>query len=79
VIKLPWADPALEKCIIPHSATATLAEYLKGKGVRLIEVRGSWPERNMQLVRALYDLGFMRNETVSVKGAEFDIMESVGA
>lgn len=79
VITLPRPYPALTQYIIPHSETVTLAEYLKDKGVRLIEVRGSWPEKNMQLVRALYDWGFMKNERVSVKGAQFGIMEAVSA
>jgi saccharopine dehydrogenase-like NADP-dependent oxidoreductase len=65
--------------IIPHAETRTLAQALKSKGVKLIEVRGAWPEPNMQLLRVLYDWGFLRNTPVSVNGARFGILEAIGA
>jgi saccharopine dehydrogenase-like NADP-dependent oxidoreductase len=33
----------------------------------------------MQLIRALYDWGFMRNDKISLHGVEFGIMEAIGA
>lgn len=78
-IKLPEPYGTHPQYIIPHSETVTLAEFLKPKGVRLIEVRGTWPPQNMALVHALYDYGFMRNETVSVNGTQFGIMEAISA
>ena len=57
-VRLPEPYGLTTQYIIPHAETKTLAKALAGKGVRLIEVRGTWPERNMQLVRALYDWGF---------------------
>ena len=33
----------------------------------------------MQLIRALYDWGFMRNDTIQVRGQEFGVMEAVAA
>jgi saccharopine dehydrogenase-like NADP-dependent oxidoreductase len=45
----------------------------------LIEVRGTWPQRNMQLIRALHDWGFLRNDTVEVKGVKVGVMEAIGA
>ncbi|MCP5521798.1 MAG: saccharopine dehydrogenase NADP-binding domain-containing protein [Verrucomicrobiales bacterium] len=65
--------------IIPHSETRTLAQALVDKGVRLIEVRGTWPEPNMQLVRALYDWGFLRNDPIRIKGIEVGVMDAVAA
>jgi saccharopine dehydrogenase-like NADP-dependent oxidoreductase len=65
--------------IIPHSETRTLAQALADKGVRLIEVRGTWPKPNMQLVRALYDWGFLRNDRIQIKGVEVGVMDAVAA
>lgn len=63
--------------IIPHSETVTLAEALKDKGVRLIETRGTWPQKNMQLVRALYDWGILRNDPIMINGKEIGVMDCV--
>jgi saccharopine dehydrogenase-like NADP-dependent oxidoreductase len=78
-IDLPPPYGAATQYIIPHSETKTLAKNLAAKGVRLIEVRGTWPQPNMQLIRALYDWGFMRNDKISLHGVEFGIMEAIGA
>jgi len=78
-IELPAPYGRGVQYIIPHAETRTLARALAGKGVRLIEVRGTWPERNMQLVRALYDWGFLRNDRVCVGGVEVGILDAVGA
>lgn len=78
-IALPEPYGTSTQYIIPHAETRTLAKNLAAKGVQLIEVRGTWPQRNMQLIRALYDWGFMRNDRVAIAGAEFGIMEAIGA
>ena len=78
-IALPEPYGTSPQYIIPHAETRTLAKNLAAKGVRLIEVRGTWPQPNMQLIRALYDWGFLRNDTVKLKGLEFGIMEAIGA
>ncbi len=78
-IELPAPYGTHTQYIIPHSETLTLAEYLQDKGVTLIEVRGTWPPRNMQLIRALHDWGFMRNDPVHIAGAEIGIMDAVAA
>jgi saccharopine dehydrogenase-like NADP-dependent oxidoreductase len=78
-IALPEPYGTAPQYIIPHAETKTLAKNLAAKGVRLIEVRGTWPQRNMQLIRALYDWGFLRNGSVSMGGVEFGIMEAIGA
>lgn len=56
----PFARPRLPQpfgkhmqYIIPYAETKTLATSLANKGVRLIEVRGTLPARNMELIRAL--------------------------
>ena len=67
MIDLPEPFGPSEEYIIPHPETITLPKSLKGKGVRLIEVRGTWPQKNMALLRALYEWGLLRNDTVKVK------------
>jgi len=78
-IELPPPYGTSPEYIIPHAETKTLARNLARKGVRLIEVRGTWPQKNMQLIRALYDWGFMRNDKIQVNGREFGIMEAIAA
>lgn len=67
--------------IIPHSETKTVAAYLaeQGKQARLIEVRGTWPPKNMQLIRALYDWGIMQNDRIRIAGMEVGIMDALSA
>lgn len=67
--------------IIPHAETKTVAAYLEaqGKQARLIEVRGTWPPKNMQLIRALYDWGILQNDKIAIAGTEIGIMDAVSA
>lgn len=76
-ISLPEPYGTHPQYIIPHPETRTLAESLAGKGVRLIEVRGTWPPKNMQLIRALFDWGFFRNGKIEVNNAQTGIMDVV--
>ncbi|MBN2707134.1 MAG: saccharopine dehydrogenase, partial [Deltaproteobacteria bacterium] len=64
--------------IIPHAETRTVYEYLKDKGIRLIETRGTWPPKNMRLVRSLYEWGMLRNDPIAVAGGKTGIMDAVG-
>ncbi|WP_026576307.1 saccharopine dehydrogenase family protein [Bacillus sp. UNC438CL73TsuS30] len=77
-IQLPEPYGETIQYIIPHSETRTLAKALANKGVQLIEVRGTWPKQNMQLVRALYDYGIMRNPKVEINGQEVGVMDVIG-
>ncbi len=76
-VALPQPYGTHPEYIIPHAETKTLSKALKNKGIRLIEVRGTWPPKNMQLVRTLYDWGFMRNDKVKVGGSEAGILDLV--
>lgn len=80
-VELPAPYGTHPQYIIPHAETKTVAAYLEvqGKRARLIEVRGTWPPKNMQLVRALYDWGILRNEKIKIAGAEIGIMDAVSA
>lgn len=76
-VKLP--DPYGEtiQYIIPHAETITLAQALKDKGVKLIETRGAWPEKNMSLVKSLFDYGMLKNTQITVNGQEIGIMDCI--
>ena len=76
-IQLPEPYGKTIQYIIPHAETKTLATALADKGVRLIEVRGTWPAKNMQLVRALYDWGFMRNDKITVNDKEIGVLDCI--
>jgi saccharopine dehydrogenase-like NADP-dependent oxidoreductase len=78
LIDLPEPFGSHPQWIIPHAETRTAHAYLKDKGVRLIEVRGTWPPQNMQLVRALHDWGFLRNDPVRIGSETVGIMDAVG-
>lgn len=72
----PYGDTV--QYIIPHSETRTLKKALSDKGIDLIEVRGTWPEKNMRLVRALYDYGILENPEVSINGEKAGLLELIG-
>ncbi|MFS0840483.1 saccharopine dehydrogenase family protein [Paenibacillus sp. 1P03SA] len=76
-VRLPEPYGTSVQYIIPHAETKTLAKALAGKGVRLIEVRGTWPQPNMRLVQALYEYGFMRNDKIRINGTEIGIMDCI--
>jgi saccharopine dehydrogenase-like NADP-dependent oxidoreductase len=77
LIELPEPFGSHPQWIIPHAETRTAHAYLKDKGVRLIEVRGTWPPKNMQLVRALHDWGFLRNDPIRIDSGTVGIMDAV--
>lgn len=77
-VKLPEPYGETVQYIIPHSETVTLAEALADKGVRLIEVRGTWPQQNMTLVRGLYDYGILKNPEVMVGDRPAKLMDIIG-
>ncbi|MGG4495208.1 saccharopine dehydrogenase family protein [Brevibacillus reuszeri] len=76
-IQLPEPYGKTVQYIIPHAETKTLATALADKQVQLIEVRGTWPAKNMQLVRALYDWGFMRNDKITVNDKEIGVLDCI--
>ena len=76
-VTLPEPFGTHTQYIIPHAETQTIPKSFKEKGVRLVEVRGTWPPKNMQLLRALYDWGFLDNKTVNVDGAEVGVMDAI--
>jgi saccharopine dehydrogenase-like NADP-dependent oxidoreductase len=77
MIELPQPYGTLPQYVIPHPESFTIPKYIKG--VKRIEVRGTWPEKNMRLVRALYDYGFLRNDKVKINGGEIGSRDFIAA
>ncbi|SFQ13091.1 saccharopine dehydrogenase family protein [Salibacterium halotolerans] len=76
-IHLPEPYGTTTQYIIPHAETKTLAQALADKQVQLIEVRGTWPEENMNLIKSLYNFGFIRNDAIEVNGQSIGIMDCI--
>ena len=76
-IELPHPYGTHTQYIIPHAETTTLPQSLADKQIQLIEVRGTWPLKNMALIRTLYDWGFMRNDKIEVDGTEVRILDAI--
>jgi len=77
-IMLPEPYGETVQYIIPHSETVTLSQALNDKGVRLIEVRGTWPAQNMALIKGLYEYGILSNPKVAVGDNETGLMILIG-
>jgi lysine 6-dehydrogenase len=77
MIELPEPFGTLPQYVIPHPEAFTIPRYIKG--VKRIEVRGTWPEKNMRFVRALHDYGFLRNDKVKIKGVEIGALDFIAA
>lgn len=76
-IELPPPFGTHTQYIIPHAETMTLPKSLADKQIQLIEVRGTWPPKNMVLIRTLYDWGFMRNDKIEVDGTQVRILDAI--
>ncbi len=78
-IALPEPYGTHTQYIIPHPEPVTLSKSLGPKGVRLVEARGTWPPRNMRLIRSLYEWGMLRNDNVRVGEQEIGVLDAVFA
>lgn len=76
-VQLPDPYGKAVQYIIPHSETKTLAKALNDKNVNLIEVRGTWPKENMELVKALYNYVFLKNEKIKINEQEIGILDCI--
>ena len=77
MIDLPAPYGSHLQYIIPHPETETLAQSMADRGIRRVEVRGTWPPPNMQLLRVLYDWGFLRNDQIKIKETQIGIMDAI--
>ncbi|MBS7656284.1 saccharopine dehydrogenase NADP-binding domain-containing protein [Candidatus Bathyarchaeota archaeon] len=66
-IEFPEPIGAQKTYYIPHPELKTLPKSIKG--VRKIEVRGTWPPKTMQIIKALYNFGFYKDDNVKIKGS----------
>jgi lysine 6-dehydrogenase len=66
-----FAEPVgpVEVYYVPHSETHTLPRFL-GKGVRLVDVRGTWGPEIMRALRVFADFQLTGDQTVSFDGRE---------
>jgi saccharopine dehydrogenase-like NADP-dependent oxidoreductase len=78
-IELPEPFGTHTQYIIPHAETLTLPSSLEGKGLRLLEVRGTWPPENMELIRVLHEWGFLRNDRIRVQDQDIGILDAIAA
>jgi saccharopine dehydrogenase-like NADP-dependent oxidoreductase len=76
-VALPQPYGTHTQYIIPHSETRTLAEFLADRGLRLIEVRGTWPPANMRLIRALHEWGLLQNPRVEMAGGPVGVLDVI--
>lgn len=74
--RVEFADPVgeIEVYYVPHSETHTLPRFL-GKGIKLVDVRGSWRTEIMQALRVFADYGLTGNQHVSFRGQEINAKE----
>ncbi|RKX95813.1 MAG: saccharopine dehydrogenase [Spirochaetes bacterium] len=78
LIELPEPFGVHPQYIIPHPEGYTIPRFIK-KNIKRIEVRGTWPPKNMRLVRALYEYGFLKNRKVKIKGVEIGSRDFIAA
>lgn len=64
-----FADPVgeIETFYVPHSETHTIHRFT-GKGVRLVDVRGTWRPEIMRALRTFADLGLTGEATINLDG-----------
>jgi saccharopine dehydrogenase (NAD+, L-lysine-forming) len=64
-----FADPVgeLETYYVPHSETHTIHRFI-GKGVNLVDVRGTWRPEIMRALRVFADLGLTGEQEIQING-----------
>jgi len=67
--RVRFAEPVgeIETFYVPHSETHTIHRFL-GKGVRRVDVRGTWRPEIMRALRTFADLGLTGDATVDLDG-----------
>jgi saccharopine dehydrogenase-like NADP-dependent oxidoreductase len=78
-IELPQPYGTLPQYIIPHPEPLTLSKSLADTGVRLVEARGTWPPKNMRLIRAMHEWGILTNPTVRLRDVEIGVLDTIFA
>jgi lysine 6-dehydrogenase len=75
-----FADPVgeIETFYVPHSETHTIHRFL-GKGVKLVDVRGTWRPEIMRALRVFADLGLTSDQETQINGAAISARRFVRA
>jgi len=75
-----FAEPVgqIETYYVPHSETHTIHRFI-GKGVKLVDVRGTWDQRIMRALRVFADLGLTSEEVTQINGAPVSARQFVRA
>jgi len=71
--RIEFSEPvgAIETYYVPHSETHTLSRSL-GKGVRQIDVRGTWRPEIMQALRLFADLKLTSDQSIEFEGQKIN-------
>ena len=72
--RVRFAEPVgeIETFYVPHSETHTIHRFL-GKGVRRVDVRGTWRPEIMRALRAFADLGLTGEASVTLDGHRISV------
>jgi len=75
-----FAEPVgeIETYYVPHSETHTIHRFL-GKGVRLVDVRGTWRPEIMRALRVFADLDLTGELTASLSGQQISTKQFLRA
>jgi lysine 6-dehydrogenase len=78
--RIRFAEPVgeIEVYYVPHSETHTIHRFL-GKGVSVVDVRGTWRPEIMRALRAFADLRLTSQETVELGGQTISTREVLRA
>jgi len=62
----------LDVYYVPHSETFTLSKLVPG--VKVVKTMGTWPPRDMEVLKYIVDFGVFETKTIKHKGQEFDTL-----
>lgn len=60
---------------VPHPEAVTIPQFIKG--VRKVEVKGTWPAETMRLLRTVLDFGFYKNRPVRIHNKRIRAMDFI--
>lgn len=72
-----FAEPIGEQKVyyVPHPETRTIPRYFKG--VKRVEVKGTWPSETMNMLRFLLDYDIYSNVPVKIKGRRYRSLDLI--
>jgi len=78
--KVRFAEPVgeIETYYVPHSETHTIHRFI-GKGVKLVDVRGTWRPEIMRALRSFADLGLTDDKTITLREQTISTREALRA